>query len=456
MSSIFSTYIAQFTFGIVLYYVFQHFGSLYSRRFLKTWSWSWLAFSLSILAQGLSLILVGEAGNVTMFALTFSVQAYAYLQILFLLVGTRQVLKDDKIRNQNYWVFGLLIIGVSLLITFTAYTDPEAETTQRFLRLGVKSLITSLSFIAAGIWLLQKVVLGNGLGYRMLYASFILFGIEQGYYFIEGLVNSTGGQISFPFFFGVADLVLMSCIGLSMIVALLEDERSKLKKANNELDNFLYRTSHDLRSPIASILGLANLARLEMREPKSLEYIAMIEDRVKKLDSVISDILDLSRSTKAQLNIEKIDFNELVEDTLSDIKFSKNSAAISFQYTPDPSNFLYADYSQLKIIMSNLIYNGVKYHRSQQPDPFISVKFKKEEDTVSILVADNGEGIAKEHQAKIFDMFYRASANSDGTGLGLYMVKEVLDKINGTITVKSTLGKGSVFTVTLDQSKFND
>ena len=106
--------------------------------------------------------------------------------------------------------------------------------------------------------------------------------------------------------------------------------------------------------------------------------------------------------------------------------------------------------------MSNLIYNGVKYHRSQLADPFISVKFKKEEDNVSILVADNGEGIAKEHQAKIFDMFYRASANSDGTGLGLYMVKEVLDKINGTITVKSTLGKGSVFTVTLDQSKFND
>ena len=409
-----------------------------------------------MLAQAIGLSVGGNAGDFTRLALTFSVQAYTYFYILFLLVGTRQVLKEDKIPSQNYWVFGILIIGVSIIVTFVFRNDPTADTERYFLRLGLKSLITSISFISAGVLLLRKAVLGNGLGYRMLYISLILFGLMQGYYFVVVLVNSVGGQLSFPVFFGVADLLLMLCMGLSMIIGLLEDERYKLNKANRELDNFLYRTSHDLRSPIASVLGLTNLARLDMREPKSLEYIAMIEDRVKKLDLVISDILDLSRSTKAEPKIERIDFNTLMEDILSDIRFGKKSESISFRFNPNPINIFFADYSQMKIVLSNLVYNAVKYHRPQQPDPFVSVEFKKDHDQVIISVADNGEGIAKEHQEKIFEMFYRASTNSDGTGLGLYMVKEVLDKVNGTITLKSEPEKGSVFTIRIDQSKFND
>ena len=409
-----------------------------------------------MLAQALALSDVAKAADFTRLALTFSVQAYTYFHILFLLIGTRQVLKEDKIPSQNYWFFGLLIIGFSLIVTFMFHNDPAASAERYFLRIGLKSLITSISFISAGVLLLRKTVLGHGLGHRMLYISLILFGLMQGYYFVVVLVNSTGGQLSFPVFFGVADLILMLCLGLSMIIGLLEDERNKLKKANRELDNFLYRTSHDLRSPIASVLGLANLARLEMREPKSLEYIAMIEDRVKKLDLVISDILDLSRSTKAEPKIQRIDFNALMEDILSDIRFGKKSESISFRFHPNPINIFFADYNQMKIVLSNLVYNAVKYHRPDQPDPFVSIEFKKDQNQVSISVADNGEGIDKEHQEKIFEMFYRASTNSDGTGLGLYMVKEVLDKVNGTITLKSEPGKGSVFTISMDQSKFSD
>jgi len=408
-----------------------------------------------MIAQAIALSIDGSPEDYTRLALTFSVQAYTYFYILFLLVGTRQVLKEDKIPSQNYWFFGLLIIGVSILTTFLFYNDTTASSERYFLRVGFKSFITSISFISAGILLLRRAVLGHGLGHRMLYVSLVLFGLMQGYYFMVVLVNSTGGHLSIPVFFGVADLILMSCMGLSMIIGLLEDERSKLKKANQELDNFLYRTSHDLRSPIASVLGLANLARLEMREPKSLEYIAMIEDRVKKLDLVISDILDLSRSTKAEPKIERIDFNKLVEDILSDIRFSKKSEFISFRFTPNPLHIFFADYGQMKIVLSNLVYNAVKYHRSNEPNPYVSIEFRKDKDQVDISIADNGEGIEEEHQEKIFEMFYRASTNSDGTGLGLYLVKEVLDKVNGTITLKSKPGKGSVFTISLDQSKFN-
>ncbi len=408
-----------------------------------------------MLAQAIAHSIDGNPQDYIRLALTFSVQAYTYFYILFLLVGTRQVLKEDKIPSHNYWFFGLLIISISILATFLFYNDPSASEGRYFLRVGLKSLIASISFISVGVLLLRRAVLGHGLGHRMLYASLVLFGLMQGYYFMVVLVNSTGGHLSIPDFFGLADLVLMACMGLSMIIGLLEDERSKLKKANQELDNFLYRTSHDLRSPIASVLGLANLARLEIREPKSLEYIAMIEDRVKKLDLVISDILDLSRSTKAEPKVERIDFNKLVEDILSDIRFSKKSESISFRFKPNPLYVFFADYGQMKIVLSNLIYNAVKYHRPNEPNPYVSIEFRKDQDQVDISIADNGEGIEEEHQEKIFEMFYRASTNSDGTGLGLYLVKEVLDKVNGTITLKSKPGKGSVFTIRMDQSKFN-
>ncbi|MBK5279800.1 MAG: HAMP domain-containing histidine kinase [Bacteroidia bacterium] len=389
-------------------------------------------------------------------SINFSVQAYSYFHILFLLIGTRQVLKGDKIPSQNYWILSLLIIGVSLAVTFSFYNDPAPSLGRYFLRLGFKNLITSISFIAAGVMLFRKVVLGHGIGHRMLFGSLILFGLVQAYYFMVVLVNVTGGKFPIPVFFGIADLLMMSCIGLSMIISLLEDERNKLKKANRELDNFLYRSSHDLRSPIASVLGLTSVAMIEMQEPKSLEVMAMIEGRVKKLDLIIADILDLSRSTKAQLKIEKIDFNVLMEDILSDIRFNKNSDAILFLYDPNLINIFFADYSQMKIVMSNLVHNAVKYHRTDQPNPFISVDFKKKGEQVIISISDNGQGIEVKHQPKVFEMFYSASTNSDGTGLGLYMVKEVLNKINGSIHLKSERGEGSTFTITLDQSRFID
>ena len=157
-----------------------------------------------MIAQAIGLSVGGNAGDFTHLALTFSVQAYTYFYILFLLVGTRQVLKEDKIPSQNYWFFGLMIIGVSLVVTFLFHNDSTASTERYFLRLGVKSFITGISFVSVGVLLLRKAVLGNGLGYRMLYISLILFGLMQGYYFLVVLVNSTGGQLSCPIFFGLA------------------------------------------------------------------------------------------------------------------------------------------------------------------------------------------------------------------------------------------------------------
>ena len=182
--------------------------------------------------------------------------------------------------------------------------------------------------------------------------------------------------------------------------------------------------------------------------------MGLIEDRIRKLDLVIADILSLARTKKFDVKMEEIDFNELLDDTIVDVKFNKGASAISLIYERSSDNSFISDYHQMKVILGNLISNAVKYHNINQPAPYIKVLFNKWGDRVEISVEDNGHGIPKESLAKVFDMFYRANANTEGTGLGLYIVQEALAKIKGKINLTSEFGKGSTFTVLLDRGHF--
>jgi signal transduction histidine kinase len=241
-------------------------------------------------------------------------------------------------------------------------------------------------------------------------------------------------------------------MGMSMVMWFLEDERENLNKENKELDSFLSSTSHDLRTPIASILGLTYLGKIELQEEKARSFMSMIEERIKKLDLVIGDILALSRSKKIDLKIEQLDFAKLLEETMADIRFNKGVSAIQLEYQPDPNHVFQSDYNQMKIILNNLMANAVKYHNLEQPNPYIRVSFKRVRNVVEIAVKDNGQGISRESIPKIFDMFYRASPGTEGTGLGLYIIQEALIKIKGIVLVDSELGKGSTFKVVLDNA----
>ncbi len=230
------------------------------------------------------------------------------------------------------------------------------------------------------------------------------------------------------------------------------DKNEQLAKANAELDRFVYSASHDLRAPLSSILGLVNLYELSGNEAERETIINLIRERVNKMDNFINEILDYSRNARLSLRQENISSRELIHEIIEGLRYSKNFEKIRIDPGAD-DHVLCTDPERLKIVLNNLIANSLKYFDPDKTQSYIKIDVQKNKDMWSITVEDNGIGIPTELQGRIFEMFYRAHDRSEGSGLGLYIVKEVIARMHGSITVNSELNRGSKFTVTFPHPK---
>lgn len=223
-----------------------------------------------------------------------------------------------------------------------------------------------------------------------------------------------------------------------------------LKKTNLELDRFVYSVSHDLRAPLSSILGVIEFAETETDEHSMLELLGMLKSSVKKLDGFVLDILNYSRNARVKVESEKIDFNELVSDIVRDLRFmNAGNSNVAISIDVNPKAILFSDKSRIKMVVSNLLANALRYHDPEKTDPYVNISIQPSDAGVTISINDNGIGISRDKHEKVFDMFYRASVQSEGTGIGLYIVKETVEKLNGTITLISEPGIGSDFSIYL-------
>ncbi|MBL7859481.1 MAG: HAMP domain-containing histidine kinase [Cyclobacteriaceae bacterium] len=221
-----------------------------------------------------------------------------------------------------------------------------------------------------------------------------------------------------------------------------------LEKTNAELDRFFYSTSHDLRSPLLSIKGLVNIAKQEAGNSSVGHYLHLMEDRANRLDLFIKDIIDYSRNSRTEVCQEIINMHQLVQEIGQNYQFLEGASQIDFQNEITVIEVL-TDRSRVSVILNNLISNAIKYHRLNQPHPWIRVTVNHADDNLNVVVSDNGQGIQTDRQDKIFDMFYRGTEGSQGSGLGLYIVKEMIDKMKGSIRVESREGEGTSFFITL-------
>jgi signal transduction histidine kinase len=191
-----------------------------------------------------------------------------------------------------------------------------------------------------------------------------------------------------------------------------------------------------------------NIARLE-KGTNFESYLDKIESSVLKLDGFIRDIIDFSRNARVEIESEAIDFKFLITEIFENLKYLDEKDKIKRIVTVEGDGVFYSDKKRLAVVLNNLIANSIKYANPNAQDPFIEVYVKQNSKTVMMQVKDNGIGIAQEHIGNIFKMFYRADSKSKGSGIGLYIVKETLEKIQGSIAVQSEYGTGSTFTVML-------
>jgi ligand-binding sensor domain-containing protein/two-component sensor histidine kinase len=280
----------------------------------------------------------------------------------------------------------------------------------------------------------------------------------------DGVWNTEGAAMFFevkPFFYQTAWFYILGiAIGLVILygtykwrVYSVEKRNAELRKLNSELDRFVYSTSHDLRAPLASILGLINLSRLE--EKNKDHYLALIEKSVHKLDEFISEIIDYSRNARLAVEPVAIDFQPMITSILEDLEYLEENVTLKKNISISSAGVFHSDKTRIRIILSNLISNAIKYHNNRQANPFIDITINANEQHALITVADNGIGIRTDQQENIFKMFHRGSEQSKGSGLGLYIVKETISKLGGSIAVKSKLGEGTTFEVILPGMNFD-
>jgi len=240
-------------------------------------------------------------------------------------------------------------------------------------------------------------------------------------------------------------IAIDNCVTLYRSREELKLKNVELQKINEELNKFVYSVSHDLRSPLTSILGIINLTKLipELR-PADL-YFDMIEGRVQKLDSFIKKIIDYYRNARTEDVSDDIDFKTLVPSICELLK--NQNDAIVFDLNIEQDIIFKGDFYRLEVVFENLISNAIKYQNPENQNPFIKVGIDVDEQNAKIAISDNGIGIDPIYLESIFKLFFRTenSLNAEGTGIGLYIVKEAVEKMNGEIKVVSEPLKGTTF-----------
>lgn len=232
---------------------------------------------------------------------------------------------------------------------------------------------------------------------------------------------------------------------------LLRKQNDELTKINKELDLFVYSVSHDLRSPLSSILGLVNVARMEaMKSYEVFEnYLDMIERSVMKLDLTLREILDYSRNARGELITTETNLAQLINDTFEQLAHVNGYDQIKRQIDIQGHTAFYSDSYRLSVILSNLISNAIKYRDEYKKPTLITISATITPAHCTMTIQDNGIGIHPKYLGSVFKMFYRASDRSQGAGLGLYIVKEMVEKLEGKIMIESTLGHGTIISLSI-------
>jgi signal transduction histidine kinase/ligand-binding sensor domain-containing protein len=223
----------------------------------------------------------------------------------------------------------------------------------------------------------------------------------------------------------------------------LKESEDRLKETNQELNTFIYRASHDLRGPLSTVKGLTNLAQMEIKEEASLKYFGLIADRINRLDFILKDLINIVEITEVPIHAKELNLEQLLAETIEQVREDFLNIPIKFDINNSRQKPFFGDNRIIQNILLNLIDNGVKYSIIDKNEVTIRISIDDYKNGVLMIVEDNGIGINKEIQHKVFDMFFRGTDQSKGSGLGLYLVKKIVNRLNGKIVINSIPKSGT-------------
>lgn len=233
-------------------------------------------------------------------------------------------------------------------------------------------------------------------------------------------------------------------------ITTLRYNEMQIRRMAQEFDNFVYRAFHDLQGPLSSIEGVCNVMRLSRDEPEISQYADMIGGVALKMKKALMGMLEAAKINDLDMKKVVINFDELVSNLLADLNKMPEFNAVKLQYHIQSDVLYVADPTYLNIIIKHLLENAMLFHNPQAEVPFVDLKITQDtHKEVCICVSDNGVGIAEEDREEVFQMFCRRNARSQGAGIGLYLVKQSVERLGGRVQLRSQLGKGTEVAVYL-------
>lgn len=231
---------------------------------------------------------------------------------------------------------------------------------------------------------------------------------------------------------------------------------TSLKQVNDELDNFIYKTSHDIRGPLASLKGMCNVALMDVTDPVALEYLRKLDATAERLNSILTRLVIINQINNSKLTVKPVDFKSIVNDVMLLEKKKGLPSDLSIKIQIDNNIEVESDRELVRIVLENLIDNAIKfYNDSDRVDSFINISITAiDNGGARVRVIDNGIGVSEASPGKLFQMFSRASERSETGGIGLYITKTATEKIGGRVGLLTTPEGHTEFYVIFPRSPF--
>lgn len=242
--------------------------------------------------------------------------------------------------------------------------------------------------------------------------------------------------------------------GISLDITELTEKEKKLERANRELETFIYKAYHDLRSPIVTVQGLTNIAALEIKDEVALSYFKMIGDIAIKQNKMLLKLMKVMNIRDQEPVITSFKINEVIDEVIESLKPLKDFSRFKINIFNELTDPIHSDRELVMNIIHNLVENSVLYYNADRSDSEITISAGKSDgNAITIEIEDNGIGIPEEVKQSVFDLFFRGTPVSKGAGLGLFLVRNAVEKLGGTINLSTYEAMGSTFSVIIPDEK---